>query len=638
MIFITITRPPYQTAASKVKASHGLRARQLGTTMRRRALARRAQGGGPYRIMTAVRHRSPWGRIGAGVLLLIVAALLVPFVVPVDRFRPLIVRLVEDGTGRKVEISALRLRLWPAVHLEAVNLRVRHPAGFPAGDTLVVKSLDVGTALGSLLARRLDVTYVSLTGVRVNLLEIPGGRTNYDLATPSRKVAIAPATGPAKSPAFSLSRIDSVTIRNMEITSGIVDPGSGRVIPSSAIAGVNARVRGLDVSAPDWMTRMEVTGDLRGITVATSGLSRPLVIQKGSFTLRQGRVKGTFAASLDTLRAEGAFSVTSLRDPSADFNITIPEIDAGSLGAVAAGGSGGIGGAASQGGAKGQGRRLATGTLKIGRLLARPLEAGAATVRMSVYPDRVAVDSYTLALYGGTIRGTAAVAYAAAHQPALLTAQVRGVDVGRMMTAVAPGGKQKITGTLEADGRLATAFGGDPLGSLTGTGTFAVRNGTLPGLDMRNTLVSLARVVQLNIPAGPTKFQSFGGDFRIRQRRVYSDALRLNADDLEADARGSCGFDRTLDYTGTGLLKGITSASPQGQPGNPLSLLGNLGGALTQSGGTFSARVAFTLRGTFDDPKFSPTGIPQLGGGTNQQHPPQPGGNPFNLFPLPLGP
>src|SRR5207253_4357897 len=138
-----------------------------------------------------------------------------------------------------------------------------------------------------------------------------------------------PATGPAKSPAFSLSRIDSVTVRNMEITSGIVDSGSGRVIPSSAIAGVNARVRGLDVSAPDWMTRMEVTGDLRGITVATPALSRPLVIQKGSFTLREGRVKGTFAASLDTLRAEGAFSVTSLRDPSADFNITIPEIDAG---------------------------------------------------------------------------------------------------------------------------------------------------------------------------------------------------------------------------------------------------------------------------------------------------------------------
>jgi len=188
---------------------------------------------------------------------------------------------------------------------------------------------------------------------------------------------------------------------------------------------------------------------------------------------------------------------------------------------------------------------------------------------------------------------------------------------------------------------LATAFGGDPLGSLTGTGTFAVRNGTLPGLDMRNTLVSLARVVQLNIPAGPTKFRSFGGDFRIRQRRVYSEALRLDADGLEADARGSCGFDRTLDYTGTGLVKGSAgTASPQGQPADPLSsLLGNaLGGGLNQSAGGMSARVAFSLRGTFDDPKFAPTGIPQFGQGTNKPQPQQPGGNPFNLFPLPLGP
>src|SRR2546426_591129 len=414
MIFITITRSPYQTAASNVKGCHGLRGSGLGTTMRRRAQARRAQGGGPDRIMTTVRHRLSWVRIGAGVLLVIAALLLAPFVVPVDRFRPLIVHLVENSTGRKVEIGALRLRLLPTVHLHVVNLRVRHPAGFPSGDTLEVKSLDVGAALGGLLARRLDVTSVSLTGVRLNLLESPGGRINYDLAQPSRKPVNVTATGPRNAPAFSLSRIDSVTVRNMEITSGSVDPGSGRVIPSSAIAGVNARVRGLDVSAPDWMTRMEVAGDLRGITVAAPSLPKPVVIQKGSFSIREGKVKGTFAASLGTLRAEGAFKVASLQDPSVDFDLTVPEIDADKLGAVVAGGAGGIGGAAAaQGGAQGPRRRLATGTLKVGRLLARPLEVGPATVRMSVYSDRVAVDSYNLALYGGTVRGTAAVEYAA---------------------------------------------------------------------------------------------------------------------------------------------------------------------------------------------------------------------------------
>jgi hypothetical protein len=170
-----------------------------------------------------------------------------------------------------------------------------------------------------------------------------------------------------------------------------------------------------------------------------------------------------------------------------------------------------------------------------------------------------------------------------------------------------------------------------------------VRNRTLPALDMRSALVTLARLAQLNIPAGPTTFRSFGGDFRIGQRRVYSEALRLDADGLEADARGSCGFNRTLDYTGTGLVKGgAGAAAPQGQQANPLSsLLSNaLGGGLNPSAGGLSGRVAFSLRGTFEDPKFAPSGIPQFGQGTKPQpqQPPQPGGNPFNLFPLPLGP
>jgi hypothetical protein len=99
-----------------------------------------------------------------------------------------------------------------------------------------------------------------------------------------------------------------------------------------------------------------------------------------------------------------------------------------------------------------------------------------------------------------------------------------------------------------------------------------------------------------------------------------------------------------LDYTGTGLVKDSAgSASPQGPQANPLSsLLSNaLGGAQNPSTGGLIGRVSFSLRGTFEDPKFSPSSIPQFGQGTNQPHPqqpPQPGGNPFNLFPLPLGP
>src|SRR5690349_6594154 len=119
--------------------------------------------------MTSSGRVRRWALIGGAVLLtLVVGLLLVPLLVPVDHFRPLIVRLAEENTGRKVEIGALRLRLLPTIHLQVVNLHVKNPSGFPDGDTLAVKSLDIGTTLNSVLARRLDVTRVGLSGVEAN--------------------------------------------------------------------------------------------------------------------------------------------------------------------------------------------------------------------------------------------------------------------------------------------------------------------------------------------------------------------------------------------------------------------------------------------------------------------------------------
>lgn len=686
--------------------------------------------------------------MSGGTLLLVIAVLLlVPFLVPVDRFRPLIVRLAEDNTGRKVEIEALRLRLLPTIHLQVVNLRVRNPQGFPSGDTLAVKSVDIGTTLGSVLARRLNVTAVSFNGVQANLLERVGGKTNYDFSGRLGRPAATNAAGTKNAPAFSLDRIDSVTARNVKITSGTYDPIHRQIVPSFAIAGLNVRVGGINLGAPNWMDSVDVAGDLRGMTFSNPALPKPLQIHKGSFTVRGGRARatyslaafggtvqgaavvdfatagqparmtaqvrgvdvgammkaaapagqqgiagkldadahvatalgqdplaaliaagtftlrdgtfsgllkplqipkgsfsvkgggavGTFAASLDTLRAEGTITVANLKDPVADFDVTVPELDVDRVRTLVAGGRGG----APPVGLGGPQRLLAKGTIKIGRLRARPLEASSVTSRTNVYTDRVAVDSYSLSLYGGTARGTAAVDYAAALQPAQATAQVRGVDFSKVMTALAPAAKQKITGTLEADAHVATALTQDPLTALTGTGTFAVRNGTLPGLDIKNTLVNMAKIVQV-VPSGPTKFRYFGGDFRIEQQRVYSTALKLDAEGLQGTAQGSSGFDRTLNYTGIGNVNGSLLGQSQTQLGN-LSLLGNaLGGTATPPLGDYSARVPFSLKGTFDDPKFSPAGAPQISRGSapakQQPQPEQPGQNPLKFLPLPFGP
>ena len=106
---------------------------------------------------------------------------------------------------------------------------------------------------------------------------------------------------------------------------------------------------------------------------------------------------------------------------------------------------------------------------------------------------------------------------------------------------------------------------------------------------------------------------------------------------MEGTARGSFGFNKTLDYTGTGVLKRGT-ASTQTQSGGVVPPVGEiLGNLVPGSRSATGVRVPFSLRGTFDDPKFSLAGTPQLIQGQNsgrgqqqpQQQPPQ-----LNLFDL----
>ena len=133
--------------------------------------------------MTRPWYRSKRLRIpGVVLLLVLVVAVVVPFLVPADRFRPLLVRFIEGYTGRGVEIDALRLYLLPTVHLRAVNLRVKNPEGFPPSDMTVAESVDLGVAPLAFFSRKLVVTYVVVDDVRVHLLRDLAGRTNYDLA------------------------------------------------------------------------------------------------------------------------------------------------------------------------------------------------------------------------------------------------------------------------------------------------------------------------------------------------------------------------------------------------------------------------------------------------------------------------
>jgi len=147
--------------------------------------------------------------------------------------------------------------------------------------------------------------------------------------------------------------------------------------------------------------------------------------------------------------------------------------------------------------------------------------------------------------------------------------------------------------------------------------------------------VSVAKIAEF-VSSGITKFRYFGGDFRIQQQRVYSNSLKLDSEGLQATAQGNSGFDRALNYTGIADVKTTLFGQSQTQLG--LALLRNaLGGKVPDTVRDFNARVPFALKGTFDNPKFSTIGVPQITplNGPAAPQPQQPGQNPPQIPGIP---
>jgi uncharacterized protein involved in outer membrane biogenesis len=542
-------------------------------------------------------HRSRWFRAGGVVLALgLIAAASLPVLIPVDRFRPLLIQLIEANTGRQVQIDALRLHVLPTVGLQAVNVRVRNSQGFPQGNAVIVKSVDLHVGLLALLSRKLDVTSIVLGGVQVNLLRDASGRTNLELPVPLVNAPPRRTTVAGGGALLTLDHLGAVAVTNVEVTMARFDARTEQVTPSLALSGVNARIGAIDLSAPDALKRLEITSALRGVRITTPALAKPVQFDAGDLLIKGGAARGTFSATLDTMRVTGTVAIASL-DPFSviTFAAAIPDLDIARmdrLPILTPGGDPALSAVR---------RLLARGTVTIDRLVLSPYEATQMHGRLSVYTNAIQMDSYAFSAYGGTVRGAAALDYSTAGLPATLTATMRGIRVERVLSA-----GEKITGTLEADLTLATEMGSTPEAALRGGGIFAVRNGSFPRLDLKSTMQKLAAAVHLiTVPPGPTLFSYFGGDLRVAQQRVFSNAVRLEAAGLEGTARGSFGFDRTLEYVGTGAMK-----TPASSPGAKSFVGRTLRKIVPGTAGAAGTQVPFAVGGTFDDPTFSPAGTP----------------------------
>jgi len=182
-----------------------------------------------------------WMVMGAGLVLALIAGaiVLIPQLVDIQHYKPMIEDLVSEQTGRSFSMgNDIKLSVFPWVGVSLSDLRLGNPKGFKNPDMVTVKRFEARLGLMPLLSRKIEVAAFVVDTPIVFLEKTKNGKLNWENigpADPPMKDAAAgkeepgqksntPAPGNGKLP------IESFFVENFSILNGgvsYVDQGTG---------------------------------------------------------------------------------------------------------------------------------------------------------------------------------------------------------------------------------------------------------------------------------------------------------------------------------------------------------------------------------------------------------------------------
>lgn len=174
--------------------------------------------------------------IAVAVVVVILLLLIVPFLIPVDKFRPEIEAKASAALGRKVELGKLSLSLLTG-SLGIDSMNISDDPKFNSGPFLTSKSVKVGVQMIPLIfSQQVNVTEIVIDEPQVAMLKNPSGQWNFS--------SIGGAT--AQKPSGT-SSADSLSIGEIALKNGQITLGNTNSQKRSVYSKVN--LKATDVSA-----------------------------------------------------------------------------------------------------------------------------------------------------------------------------------------------------------------------------------------------------------------------------------------------------------------------------------------------------------------------------------------------------
>jgi AsmA protein len=506
------------------------------------------------------------------VVVVIVILAIVPFLIPVNQFKPTIEAKASAALGRQVQLGSLSLSLLTG-SLSADNLAVSDDPKFGQTPFLTAKAVRVGVAMMPLIfSRALNITSVTIKDPQVTLLHNPAGQWNYS-SIGGAAANTANNQAPQQNNSSSELSVEKLSLENGTIIVGYV--GNPK---RTTYDHVNVEASNISTHSK---FPVSVSADLPG---------------GGKFKL-DGNA--------------GPLDATDAALTPVDAKLTASSLNLGSTGFIEP--NTGLGGLLDLDASltSAQGQAETKGNAKLSKALF--IKGGSP----SSVPLVVDFDTkYDLAKQSGTLNGTLKISGATAQvsgtynnsgENTIVNVKVDGQnmpakDLAAFLPALGirlPNGASIETGTLSENLTMA-----GPTTNLVTSGTAGIFSVKLAGFDLGSKMSSISAITGLKS----------GKDLDIEK---MTSNLRMTRDGLRADnfiavlpafgqivGGGTIDAKNDLDFKMAATLKsGIANvANPTG------ALTSALGGG--SSGCKNGVTVPFKIEGTTADPKF----VPDVGG------------------------
>jgi AsmA protein len=152
------------------------------------------------------------GVIGAFVLLLILAAILLPLLFDKDDLKEALAEKVLERTGRELIIAGdLDFSVFPWLAVEVSQIRLGNAPGFPAKPFAEIGQASLGVRLMPLLKKKIEVGHITLENFSLNLSVKANGKNNWQDLMETDEAAVESTDGEA---VFDSQGVAGLTIRN----------------------------------------------------------------------------------------------------------------------------------------------------------------------------------------------------------------------------------------------------------------------------------------------------------------------------------------------------------------------------------------------------------------------------------------